>query len=661
MRDIKVKFKFKSLPKISESHKPAVPNIKMGAILKKPSVEKRKNISKNKIILVITLFIILIGVSIGLTSGKEVKKAYKKATVAQASIEKVNKAIKDTNSELNLKQINEEIITSKENLQLASTDMSKVNYLKPIPGVGLVIDTIDRLINGGYYTVSAFARLFQEGQQSSTILTKGFTNIESMDITDVKTLVASFMKIKPTIDQSSDDLIKAEREINGIPFFMKISRVKKITDNFYANVPPVRAALSDSSMMMERLPKILGFDREKTYIIFFLNNNEMTAIGGIPGSLGIMKIDHGQLSDFKIENVYNVVSEGRIEFKGLSHYSSDIPTFAKELSNNYQELNENNKIDGILLVDTEILKEILKSTGPINVENQEYDYNYVLTESNVIDIIERHTKKTWWAIGEPSTDRKEVLNILLEEILNKIPSLKQENLVKFVGGLDRLIKEKHLMFYFKDNELESLVEKYNADGRIKDSKGDYCLVIDDNFAWSKSHQVLEKGVHYKLNLDNRNAELSLDYFLNHPGNWKIWSIASYTRVYLPAGTKIYRNENFNDDSFITDNPAAEEYQKSAEVSRVNKEIFAGWMNIEPLENKNYKLFYQLPSDIFSKKEYTLLFQKQQGILNTSLDIEINIGDRKIRKIEPNNCKINGNIVSWKTDLLQDREFKIYFW
>lgn len=664
MRDIKVRFKLKSLSYLPKS------SITSSKISKKESLFKISKIANklparergklNKGVLLVVSIVILLGITLGLLSGKVIKNTYQKVILAQLGIEKIYSLTQSNNSDIDLKQINDELLLSKKNLEVANSSLNEIVFLKGIPLIGSAVNTVDHLVKSGLYTVSALNRLVQGGQTTFYIFDKSLAkSFEKISASDSKNLLLSFLKIKPTIDQSVNELQKAEKEMAQISFFMKFGKIKKISDEFDKNIPEIRIALCDLSKIMDKLPEILGFNGQKEYFLLFLNNNEMRAIGGFPGSLAVLKMKGGQLSSFKIENLYKFVEEYTVSFDGLSQFSADIPTFASKIIKKFQESNSFDQTDGIILVDTEILKEILKITGPILVENKDYDYSYFLNDSNVIDIIERHTKATWRQFGESKLERKEILNLLLEEILNKIPQLGEADMPKFITALERLAKQKHLMFYLKDPELEALAKKYNTAGEIKDTDGDYCLVVDNDFAYNKSHQALEKKINYKVNIETKAAKLSLDYFLNHPRIWKIWEIISFTKIYLPAGTQIKEFIGFDTDVPANDQKY-KEYEGYTESLREGKEIFSNWIKVFPLESKHFELSYQLPAHIFNKRQYTLLFQKQQGTLHTDLEVEINVGDQKVKKIEPKGYIKDGNVIRWETDLLQDREFKIIF-
>lgn len=614
---------------------------------------------KNKLIITLILTVAILS---GLFSGFCFKKAYQKSLLAKNELSELYSDFSQNNNLSDILKIEKKLYLTKENLSIAYLSLRRIKYLKSLPFIGEGINTGDNLIQVGFYTVFGGYRLVKIATPFNVFLRSNLKENQPIEnILSIKNALEGFLQVEQYTRGASDDFNKAILAMDNLPFWVKRYLLKDWTNKFYQYVPELKSYLDDFSVIIKNLPTLLGLDRKKTYILFFLNNNEIRPIGGFPGSLSVLEVIDARLPNFKIENIYKFQAEKNVDFNSLSNYTVDIPTFSQKIIKQFEKSGHFDNIDGIILVDTEILKELLKVTGPITVRNEDYDYDYILNDSNVIDIIERHTKKTWYAIGEPRLERKEILNLLMEEIIKKLPDLKEQDFLKLAKGLKRLIKEKHLIFYFKDNELQNLMERENFAGKVENNDGDYCLVSDDNFAWTKSHQALKKKFIYKLNLENGEAELLLNYYLSEEQNWKIKDIISLTKVYLPPETTIVNFEGFTPDP-----PLLERYDdlnrlaKLTEFERDNKTVFSGWIYLKPLESKDFKLFYKLPKDVYQRKTYELLFQKQPGIIHNDLKIEINLGKRRPKKIDPLPYLYDGKIIKWQTNLLQDRKFMIYF-
>ena len=670
MDDIKVKFKFKNLKldKFSPFDGNYFRSIaKKHELFKKtPIIDSRKERFFSyfetlgfKLIIIASF----LGLFLGFWSGIVVKNIYKNLSVSEKNLEQIYSLSKSENLDLNFAKLSENISDSKNNFQNQNNEMKKIAFLKGAPICGVGIETVDHLIKSGSHTLTSLDYLLQDGKTVFSLMDGGVAQgLSNFNFENNQNLLQNFLSLKPNIDSSLKEIKIADSEMKSIPFFMQVGKIKQYGSLFDKNVPPLENVLADTSTVMTKLPKILGFDQEKTYLLIFLNNNEIRAGGGFPGSLGFFKISSGKVSDFKIQNNYTFDSNNKIMFHPLLYSSSDFPTVVQKIEDTFQksETLKNQKIDGVITIDTQILPEILKITGPILINNEEFGYNYLLNDSNVIDILERHTKKDFAQYEGNVDDRKEILNLLTDEIFKRVPYLDKTSLLKFAGVIEKLKNEKHLMVYFEDKDIESLAQKYNASGEMKKPDGDYCLISDNNFSFSKSHQVLEENINYKVDLAQRQSELSIDYLINHEQNWKIWYTSSFTKIYLPQGANVKKYEGFTKDAPDDPEGTLKNYEKLTEDKRDGFEVFSAWEKYQPLEKKNFKLIYDLPKSVTNGKEYNLLFQKQPGLTNASLDIEVNIGNRKVKSASPAGYEISGYVVKWHSDLLQDRQFNIVF-
>ncbi|MCX6705358.1 MAG: DUF4012 domain-containing protein, partial [Candidatus Woesebacteria bacterium] len=63
--------------------------------------------------------------------------------------------------------------------------------------------------------------------------------------------------------------------------------------------------ISKSRVLAGSLPRLLGQDKSKTYLVLFENNMELRPTGGFIGSFGLVTFDGGRLSDLTVNDVYS--------------------------------------------------------------------------------------------------------------------------------------------------------------------------------------------------------------------------------------------------------------------------------------------------------------------------------------------------------------------
>ena len=198
-----------------------------------------------------------------------------------------------------------------------------------------------------------------------------------------------------------------------------------------------------------------------------------------------------------------------------------------------------------------------------------------------------------------SWNRKEVINAVVAELKKRLMSLPTKRLTEVLNILQENIAKRNLQIYFDDAGQEQIAKGLNITGEIKQSTGDYLMVVDANLAAFKSDSVMKKNINYQTSGDNKlTATVKLDY--KHEGgfDWRTTRYRSYTRIYAPLGSKLINNGGLNDFS-VTDDQA------------LGKTVFGFFWTIEPGTTKSASISYSLPDNITSNN-YSLYFQKQSG-------------------------------------------------
>ena len=101
---------------------------------------------------------------------------------------------------------------------------------------------------------------------------------------------------------------------------------------------------------------------------------------------------------------------------------------------------------------------------------------------------------------------------------------------------------------------------------------------------------------------------------------------TYTRVYVPPGSRLISKEGFSSDIDIT-----EEF---------NRTVFGGFWVVPVGESRTVKLTYELPNNIPANNNYSLLVEKQIGAYPFNLIVDIDFGSVKRKIIET----LDGNTI-----------------
>ena len=402
------------------------------------------------------------------------------------------------------------------------------------------------------------------------------------------------------------------------------------------------ALLVDAKPLIKQLPEIFGKKQEKTYLILFQNDKERRATGGFLTTYAIFKINNGKVKIERSDDIYNLdnsigshpsAPEEILKYhKGVSRFyirdSNLSPDFVKSIdlfNSLYEKSPQRVDYDGVIAVDSKILVDMLNIYGDTEAggvlfsakEDKRCDCPQVIY--TLFDIVDR-------PVNYIKEDRKGILGQLMYTLLQKALGFSPS---KYWGTLAqtmyRNLEEKHILLYFKDEELQNAAEKINFAGRIVNFQGDYLHVNNVNFAGAKSNMFVKETISSKtyksagkiqreVVVEFKNPYPHSDCNLERGGLCLNATLRNWIRVYVPEGSKLI--------SFSGSETKINTYDD------LNKTVFEGFLRVQPQGYSKTIIKYELPDNINSNN-YSLLIQKQPGEQNQDLNVQV--GNKKIIK------------------------------
>jgi hypothetical protein len=383
-------------------------------------------------------------------------------------------------------------------------------------------------------------------------------------------------------------------------------------------------------------------NQEKTYLILFQNNLEIRPGGGYLGSFAVLKTENGKIIYLKTYDLSNFDSQVESNMKppyplqetlGIqswkmrdSNFSPDFETNAQKAIEFYHLGGGQENFDGVIGVTSNVLGSLLKITGPIQLN----DYPGTYDSSNAIISLEYQVEKGYSDQGIEKQDRKDIMNELFEEILNRINNLKTPQKIDLFESLIDSLNQKDIQIYFADPTLESQTELADWAGQVDPNwKNDFLMVVDANIGAFKSDYYVKRSIDYTIDLsqDQPTADLKITY--DHTAVQKDWmttNYRTYLRVYVPDGSHLDSWTN-NDTSPVFGNEFGKKY-------------FGSLVTVPVGETKTVELKYTLPDNI-KNNPYDLKIQKESGI--NDVPVSLHIIDKKGNK-KDYNLKLNSDIM-----------------
>lgn len=632
-------------------------------------LSRRQKMTYGSIVVVVVLLILMLAVNM--------PAALAMVRHAQAGRDYVNHAQTLLLEEQDFAHSAEQLGFAEDEMDAALADLDSIGSWKLIPVVRTQLTaagnafTASKQLASGIHDVAALVE-----QIIVPVTTDGDLSLATLSAAQKRSILQQLYESTPELVRIRSEIDLAAQYVDAIPSSGLLGPVKAGIEPLRDSVPVIQDAIEQFVLASEVLPQIAGYPDEKTYLFLLQNNTELRPTGGFIGTYGILKLFNGEIDTFATDNIYNLDNAAKqslfIEppapihtyigstqwFMRDSNWSPDFPTAAQEALRFYDlEGGTEKDIDGVMAVTPSLIESFLGLTGPITVDGVEF------TSENVVDILEYQVEQGFYRQGVSDADRKEIIGDLASELMNQLLLIPQERWNEVWDVIFRDIKEKHLLIYVLDNDLQQRVVEENWSGDIRPVDGDYLMVVDANMASLKSDPGVFRTMNYALTRNGEDMDVTLTIRYENRGtfDWKSTRYRTYTRVYVPQGSTLISSSGvMENDKLHGGRPADPEvYDENG------KTVIAGFISIEPQETGELVYTYRLPRYLTEKIDsdgvYTLYAQKQSGTPNRGLTVNATFG-QPVATIDPLDSveQQQDTHVLLSTNLKEDREITVTF-
>ena len=356
-------------------------------------------------------------------------------------------------------------------------------------------------------------------------------------------------------------------------------------------------------------------NKERTFLILFQNNMELRPGGGYIGTFGVLKIKNGHITQLQTNDLSNF--DGRVP-DGIptpypmketlnvsdwkmrdSNWSPDFATNAQKAEYFYYLGQGQEKFDGVMAINTNVLTSFLKVTGPVQLDGYPGAYD----SENAILALEYQVEKGYAQQGISKGERKTVMNSLADAIMKKVFALKTSQKIDLAKIILGDLNQKDIQLYFMDPQLEKSAETAGWAGAVDQSwNRDYLMMVDANLNSFKSDYYIKRSFDYTIDLsgDTPKADLKITYVHTaKQADWMTKNYQSYLRVYVPQGSWLDSSQGLSDIQY---------------GDELGKKYFGSVVQIPIGQTRTFELGYNLPKNI-NASNYSLLIQKESGVEN----------------------------------------------
>ncbi|MFA6369115.1 MAG: DUF4012 domain-containing protein [Candidatus Shapirobacteria bacterium] len=570
-----------------------------------------------------------------------------------AQIDNIKKSvplIQQAVSDKDLDKIKESLNTTTNQIASIEINYKKFAWLKILP------------IIGNYY---------KDGQQSLIIATQGietgkilaqaiepykdFLGAKGSSTSNEKTtedriafLTESVEGLIPYLDQieakialiqtamEQIDPSRYPEEYKGFQLKSSIIQAKDTIDESYKFI-------KDGKPVIGKISWLLGKDSPRKYLIIFQNEGELRPSGGFWTAYSTLTVKNGKVTPGTASNIYDLDDKinSRVPAPRLlksyhinvpylnlrdNNLSPDFPTDGQIfLDQYYKAMGKKDQFDAVIAIDTNLLVDMVKILGKLDTRVGTFTAEPDKRCNGCPQII----YEMQWMAGRPRNyiepNRKDFMNPLMSSLLANIMGSEKTKMPSIIEAALKNVNEKHVLFYFPDQEMQKIGDLANITGKIVDidKNTDYVHLNDANFASAKSNIFITQKIKHDITIKDGIAEHKISVTYENPAPASNCNLekgdlclnaAQYRdlfRFYVPINSKLIKMTGSEVEPVL--------------YEELNKQVFEGFYGNKYALNANssIKTSVQYTSGAQIGSEYILLLQKQPGTKAVPYELTIN--------------------------------------
>lgn len=571
-------------------------------------IKKRHLITKKRLLMLLLIFVFLILGAAG--------TIYWFGLSMQNNISQFQSHMASSNWEAataDIAEAKQKLVLGRNIYNSLSTIFFPFKDVSVVKDTGILLSSSSKLLDSGEDLISFF--------QKSSFSKSGFTTQEG----GISKLELTLLEDK--LNYLGNAIVEARDELENIhsPFFPK--------ESFTTFLSIAADKLVSARETFPLIEKFLFNPNPQTYLVLFQNNMELRPTGGFIGSYGLLTLDRGKMSDFKIEDVYTADGQlkGHVEpptpirkYLSQPHFflrdSNFDPDFAASAAKAawFLEKELNIKVDGVIGINMSLVQKLLRVLGPLTLSDFGGDE---INSDNFFYKAQTYAQEKFFP---GSTKKKDFLTSVANNILLKLTVEKKGvAYLEVLPIIKQSLEEKNILLFAYGEDLQKMIEEKGYGGRMVEVKcaktnnysngknclSDYLSAVEANLGVNKANYFVGKTVTVEKKIGKEGIITSIvTLAYENSGTPEVLLSATYVnylRLFVPAGSKLIsvtlNNVPLSSADIDTDNYGPD------------KSVFGFLVKIAP-ENKGIvKVTYTLPLSISSAiSSYQFFFQKQAG-------------------------------------------------
>ena len=460
-------------------------------------------------------------------------------------------------------------------------------------------------------------------------------------------------------------LINVERRIGRTPKHLLLPAVAEVRREVTGLLAQARHQADVAAGAALLVPRLLGAEGPRTWMVGAENTAELRGRGGYLGSFGLLSVDDGRLSlgDFRAltdlplaprsltDGAISGLREYQRQYLGLGGLATTqnllmTPDFRLGASMLLAHLNRAGGIDadGLISLDPTALSYLLSVTGPVNVAG----IPEPLTSANIVDWA---LNRIYFLYRDDNDQRREQLSKITAAVWQRVLSARAINSRAVSNAVGRALSERHLVVYSTRRDEQALIERLGISGRVQETDSDYLLLVSQNTGENKMDFYKSRKLSYagKLRSDgtmDAQVQVTVRNTATPGRSLPDYVGGSRPRIELPAGRSrdflsLFVPARAQLLQVLRDGVPSFDFDNSLELG---KRRLAAYVELDPGESQTLTFRYRLSSAL-TRGRYRLMIQNQATVVPDTLSVQIQLPPGS--RIERRRYFERGDSLYWK--------------
>ncbi|MFA5894295.1 MAG: DUF4012 domain-containing protein [Candidatus Shapirobacteria bacterium] len=613
--------------------------------------KKTKKTNKALKIFVSVLSVLLILVTIAGTAGFFLVYVPGKKLYTQAMALKDDaKLLQDAVAQKDLKKTQSEIDNLKNKIKSLDVSLSRFAYLSAVPRAKDYYADAKRMISVSLEGLDTGTVLIQTIEPYQDFLGLKGTATSSAKTTEdrITFLTNSIEGLVPHLDTIDKKITKIsatlnEIDINRYPAEYKGIAIHDKFNQLSATLSQVQKYLDNGKPLLSKTSWLLGKDKPRSYLVIFQNEGELRPSGGFWTAYATLKMDKGKVVPGPASNIYDLddklqsqvpaprlIKSYHINVPYLnlrdSNLSPDFPTDAKIFMDTYYKtMGKKDTFDAVVAIDTNVLVDLVGVLGKLDTRVG----TFTTEPDKRCDGCPKIIYDLEWISGRPRNyiekNRKDFLAPLMQALLSNALGSEKTKIPLLGEAFFNNVNEKHILFYFPDEELQKSASLINITGNItqSDANTDYFHLNDANFASAKSNIFIRQKIKHEITVTGDKVEHKVTTTYTNPSAGSNCNLEKgdlclnapkyrdLFRFYVPKGSELIKLTGSEVEPLV--------------YEELGKTVFEGFYGDKyPLYAKSSsKTTVNYKSSVKMSPNYSLLLQKQPGTKPIDYEVWVN--------------------------------------